>query len=79
MPMDHNDSFMNGLELLARLKAAHWDSIIEAAIVMLTSSNSQNDYEQVAHYGFKGIMQKPLTEDKLPSLVTLFSGGNQGY
>lgn len=68
--LDLNMPVMDGFEVLEELKRIGQSNLIEAKIIVLTSSSNKKDIEKVEAMGIKNFLVKPLTEDKLMPLIS---------
>jgi CheY-like chemotaxis protein len=60
---------MNGFEFLDALQEVGQHNILQAVIVVLTSSSNPKDQQKMLSYGVKGYITKPLTEQDIIDLV----------
>ena len=67
--LDLNMPIMNGIELLEQLDKLKANHIIQSRVVVLTSSSYSQDIEKTKRYGVKGYIVKPLTEEKVRTLL----------
>jgi CheY-like chemotaxis protein len=66
--LDINMPLMDGFEFLNALQTSSL-AALPFKIVMLTSSVNPRDVERAQTYPIEGYLQKPLTEDKLKSII----------
>jgi CheY-like chemotaxis protein len=71
--LDINMPVMNGFEFLEALKKLDQDIIIHSKVVMLSSSNNGQDMSNAQRLGVKGYLNKPLTEEKVNTLLEGFN------
>jgi CheY-like chemotaxis protein len=67
--LDINMPVMNGFEVLDELQSIGQSNLIQAKIVVLTSSESPRDKAKMLSFGVKKFLTKPLTEDKILPLI----------
>lgn len=67
--LDINMPLMDGFEFLSALQTSSL-AVLPLRIVMLTSSVNPQDVERAKTYPLEGYLQKPLTEDKLRTIIT---------
>ncbi len=60
---------INGFNFLEALKDMNWETVIRSKVIILTSSTDEQHVEQAATYGVKGYIVKPLTREKLLSIL----------
>lgn len=61
---------INGFNFLQALKDMHEEGFIRSNIVILSISSDERDIKKAASYGVKGYIVKPLTSEKLLSVLT---------
>ncbi len=66
--LDINMPLMDGFEFLQAIQNSPV-ATFPLRIVLLTSSNNPNDIERAKHYPIAGYLQKPLTVDKLQTIL----------
>lgn len=69
--LDINMPVMNGIEFIETFKELNLDNN-KTRIIIYTASFSAKDVEMLKTIGFNDFIIKPLTEDKLLSLLKLF-------
>ena len=67
--LDINMPIMDGFEVLNQLRQIGQTNLIEAKVIVLTTSSNPNDVEKMKAFGVKDYLQKPVTEDKIISLI----------
>jgi CheY-like chemotaxis protein len=67
--LDINMPILNGFELLNELKKIGQENIIQAKVVVLTTSSHPKDIEKMRSLGVKDYLEKPVREDKILTLV----------
>ena len=67
--LDLHMPMMNGLEFLEKLYSSQASLMKNFWIVLLTSSNSVDDFEKVKNYKIANILKKPLTTEKVKLVI----------
>jgi len=67
--LDLNMPVMDGFAFLQALKGVNAESLIHSNVVVLTSSNDATDKKGIKEFGVKAYIQKPLTIEKLQSIL----------
>ncbi len=67
--LDINMPVMNGFEVVEELHKLGKASLIEARIIVLTSSTNTHDKNKMLGFGVKGYLEKPISEDNLLPLL----------
>ncbi len=70
--LDINMPVMNGFEFLEALKKLDHEILIHSKVVMLSSSDNGQDMSAAQRLGVKGYVNKPLTEEKVNSMLGEF-------
>lgn len=63
--VDINMPVMSGIDFLKLFKEKNFKDSKKSSLVVLSTTTSNKDHEQILSYGVKNILQKPLTESKL--------------
>ena len=74
--LDLNMPEMDGFEFLEAYEELEFDQKQSVEIVVLTTSENPGDVERLQKTPIKGIMNKPLTEEKVQDLLRLYFQGN---
>jgi CheY-like chemotaxis protein len=69
--LDLNMPGLSGAEFLARYRAQQPDAESRPVIVVLTTSTNQQDLTLIKQLSIDGLVNKPLTEEKLEHLLQL--------
>jgi CheY-like chemotaxis protein len=67
--LDINMPVMNGLEFLKEYNNLEFENKRKVLVVMLSTSNNPSDLEKVEAYKVDDFISKPLTEEKLLSVI----------
>lgn len=67
--LDINMPIMSGLEVVQELDKIGQSNLIQAKIVILTTSSNPRDKEQLIHFNVKDYLEKPVSESKILSLI----------
>ena len=74
--LDINMPVMDGFEFLQNFQRLDFENKDRTIIVMLTTSSNSNDLEKLENLGHKDFLNKPLTEDKLKSILDKYFPSN---
>jgi CheY-like chemotaxis protein len=66
--LDVNMQILNALEFLAELKEIQQGRLVHIAVVVV-SSTTFRDVDAFEQYGVKGMIEKPLTEERLQLIL----------
>jgi CheY-like chemotaxis protein len=67
--LDINMPRMNGFEFLEKFNESYKRTYPNVHIALLSSSTNKKDKEKASRYDIEGYLEKPLTEEKLQSLI----------
>ena len=67
--LDNNMPEMNGIEFMESFNQINFNSNNRVKIVVLTASENPRDKEQLEKLGVEAYLTKPLTEEKLLSIL----------
>lgn len=67
--LDNSMPEMNGIEFMESFNQINFNSNTDVKIVVLTSSENPKDKEKLLGLGVNGYLLKPLTEEKLVSVL----------
>jgi CheY-like chemotaxis protein len=67
--LDNNMPEMNGIEFMESFNEINFNSNSRVKVVVLTASENPNDKEKLKDLGVEAYLIKPLTEEKLMSIL----------
>ncbi len=67
--LDINMPIMDGFEFMDKFQKLPYPHLDKAKVIILTSSSNLQDVEKSKHFSIYGYMIKPLTKDKLGTLL----------
>lgn len=67
--LDINMPVMDGFEVLNELHQIGQTNLIQAKVVVLTTSSNPHDIKKMKSFGIKDYLEKPVSEDKILPLI----------
>jgi CheY-like chemotaxis protein len=74
--LDLHMPIMTGFEVAEELQTIMQSNLIQAKIVILSSSSNPRDMEKMASFGVKQYLEKPIREDEILALSEVIAREN---